>query len=342
MPLTPRTGISRTFRSGGPGVGDRVVIRRRVPGTEREATDVIGHVLSLRPLVVRPQEVGGLPSQAPGIEIDSAAVLTVRLMPERTVKNSEIRACEVAAARALPGSHQKLTRDGGWLMRHDAGSPDSLETPPWVNSAVPVGRAAGFRAVPTSEITDFYARYGKPATLQIPERIARPAERLVGAAEWTLGPEVIVMTRPLDPPAASGLTVPRDKTEQSLPEGFRIISPAATKNTAPANARILDPAGTVVISAQATITRDDVGELWVGLRATDAGPDYREAGLEDVLVREILRWGAVGGATRAFTQVVHTDRRAIARYRAAGFAEHHRHRHARRCPDDQSSTPKLA
>ncbi|AIG64708.1 acetyltransferase [Corynebacterium atypicum] len=181
--------MSRIFRTESPAVGSRVVVRRRVPGTEREVTDVIGHVLQLDPLVVRPQEIGGLPSQAEALTIDPAAVVTIRVMPDRTVKNADIRAVEVATARAFPGLEHRLSRDGQWLLRHGDGVTERS------NSASPIGRAAGFGAVPLAEIMEFYARVGAPAIIQIPERIARPAERLCAGPEWRLGPEVMVMTR---------------------------------------------------------------------------------------------------------------------------------------------------
>ena len=51
--------MSRIFRSDAVQVGERVVARRDFGGVH---SDVIGHVLSLNPLVIRPQEVGGFPS----------------------------------------------------------------------------------------------------------------------------------------------------------------------------------------------------------------------------------------------------------------------------------------
>ena len=75
--------------------GDRVVVRRRAGS---HLTDVIGHVVSLDPLVVRPQKVGGLPSEAEAIRIDDP--LVVRRMSPRRVRNSDIRAVETAYARA--------------------------------------------------------------------------------------------------------------------------------------------------------------------------------------------------------------------------------------------------
>src|SRR5699024_1408906 len=68
------------------------------------------------------------------------------------------------------------------------------------NSAAPLGRSAGFGAVPLAELREFYARHGLPVKVLIPERIGAPAEKLVEAGGWRLGPEIIVMTRSLEDP----------------------------------------------------------------------------------------------------------------------------------------------
>ena len=74
--------MSRIFRSDDVGVGDRVVVRQR---RGEHASDIIGHVVSLDPLVVRPQEVGGFPSSKEAIEV--ANVHIIKKLSARTVRN---------------------------------------------------------------------------------------------------------------------------------------------------------------------------------------------------------------------------------------------------------------
>ena len=100
--------MSRIFRSDEVAVGDRVVVRQR---RGEHASDIIGHVVSLDPLVIRPQEVGGFPSAKEAIEV--ADVHIIKKLSPRTVRNSEIRALEARLAERLD-VHEKAWA-GGWL-----------------------------------------------------------------------------------------------------------------------------------------------------------------------------------------------------------------------------------
>ena len=76
-----------------------MVVRRRFGN---HATDVIGHVEALDPLVIRPQKVGGLPSDAAALTIPAEDILVIRRLSPRRIRNSDIRAVETAYARAFP------------------------------------------------------------------------------------------------------------------------------------------------------------------------------------------------------------------------------------------------
>ena len=168
--------MSRIFRSDAVAVGDRVVVRQR---RGEHASDIIGHVVSLDPLVIRPQEVGGFPSSKEAIEVTDLHI--IKKLSPRTVRNSEIRALEQRLAERLTIREESWA--GGWLMR--TGDTDEA------NSAVPLGPSAGFEPLPIDAIRSFYTQRGLPVRLTIPERIRKPALKVVDDA-WDLQEEQVV------------------------------------------------------------------------------------------------------------------------------------------------------
>ncbi|MCS5479699.1 GNAT family N-acetyltransferase [Corynebacterium sp. YIM 101645] len=326
------------FRSDEVDIGDRVVVRRRLPGTPGHYTDVIGHVLSTDPLTVRPQSVGGLPSSAPAVEIPAELVQVVKRLSPRTIRNSDIRAVEVATAKAFPGIEHTWTTDGQWLMRAGDGITERS------NSAAPLGRSAGFAPLPLEEIAAFYRRHGLPVKVLIPERIGRPAEKLVEAGGWELGPEIIVMTRSLgDLPAPEqdpGLVFSVD----DQPDEDWLALYNFRGRPLPVHAlellrgqidgrmgfgRLCTPAGETVAITRGTLTPSEDDRLWLGYSAVEVAAAYRRRGLGTRLGAEMLSWGAANGATDAYLQVIATNTAGRALYAKLGFIEHHRHRYAR-------------
>lgn len=140
------------FRSDAVEVGDRVVARREYAGGVK--SDVIGHVQSLDPLVIRPQQVGGYPSDKEAVEIAPDELKIIKKLSPRTIRNSDIRHVEEAIASAYPEAHQRWSADGQWLMR--------------ASGSVPLGPSAGFTPMPTTEILD----HAGPRLL-LPERIGK-------------------------------------------------------------------------------------------------------------------------------------------------------------------------
>lgn len=167
--------MSRIFRSDDVVVGDRVVVRQR---RGEHASDIVGHVVSLDPLVVRRQEVGGFPSSKEAIRVDNVHI--IKKLSARTVRNSEIRALERQLADDLPTTDETWAE--GWLMR--TGDTDEA------NSAVPLGPSAGLQPVPIDTIRAFYRERDLPVRLLIPERIGKPALKLLDDT-WTLAEEQI-------------------------------------------------------------------------------------------------------------------------------------------------------
>ncbi|WP_291313996.1 N-acetylglutamate synthase, CG3035 family [Corynebacterium sp. UBA2622] len=319
--------MSRFFRSDDIAVGDRVVVRRR---RGEHASDVIGHVVTLDPLVVRPQEVGGLPSFREAIEIGEAHI--VKKLSPRTVRNSDIRAVETAYAKAFPGQEQKLI--DGWLARSGA---DIAERS---NSAVPIGHSAGFNPAPLDALREFYAAHGQPVQLLIPERIGKPALKLLDES-WTLGEEILVMTHHLDAGDAGEISA-RFRADDSPDEawlsmyhyrGRTLPAPALMALSERIDGRIafarLVEGGETVAVTRATLTESADGRVWLGYSAVEVHPAHRRRGLGTELTRSLLAWGAANGAQAAYLQTRVSNTAAVEMYRKAGFIEHHRHRYAR-------------
>lgn len=309
--------------------------RREIEG---KFSDVIGHVIQLSPLRIRPQEVGGYPSALPFVEIPAAQLKIIKRLSPRTVRNSDIRAIEVATAAAFPGKEHTWTSDGQWLMRAGDGVTGRS------NSAAPLGPSAGFVPVLIDEIDAFYARHKLPTRLLLPERLGKPAQRLLGPG-WDLEPEIIVMTRGLDSLDDVALAAPDPQFEVSAQPDqdwldlyhFRgqALPPAALEylrhhidgTLGFGRIRI---AGKTVAITRGTLTYSGDGTCWLGYSAVEVAEDWRRRGLGTRLGAQMLRWGAEHGADRAYLQVQSLNTAGIGLYTKLGFNEHHRHLYAMR------------
>lgn len=199
-------------------VGRRVIVRRALTDEEalasgKKTTDVIGHVLSMDPFVVRPQVRAGVRADesVAAVDFSDKHILIVKALPDHPVRNSDIRAVETATAKAFPGIAHVV--ESGWLLRAGDGITERS------NSALPLEPGASTQPVPLEKIKSFYDSHDLPVRIAVPDRIAKPAQALVAGSEWTVGPDIVVMTRSLDgdlPPAVLG--VESDSTEQALDE----------------------------------------------------------------------------------------------------------------------------
>lgn len=336
--MTPRLP---QFRSHNPKIGDRVVVRRRIEGAEGADvhwTDVIGHVMGLDPLVVRPQSIGGMPSEAEGIEIPEQQLEVVKILSPRTIRNSDIRAVEVATAKAFPGLINEWS--GGWLLRAGDGITERS------NSASPLGPTTGFDPVPMEAVEEFYARHDLPVRLHIPERIGKPAQKVISADPdaWTMGSEILVMSKPLstidsvDLPEGLSFRVDEQPDDEWLnmyhfrgqalpPQALELLR---TKiDGVMGFARLITAEGQTVAITRATITSAE-SRTFLGYSAVEVAPAYRRRGLGTALGARIQQWGADMGAEEAYLQVISANEAGIGLYTKLGFTEHHRHRYAER------------
>lgn len=199
-------------------VGRRVIVRRALTDEEalasgKRTTDVIGHVLSMDPFVVRPQVRAGVRADesVAAVDFSDKHILIVKALPDHPVRNSDIRAVETATAKAFPGIAHVV--ESGWLLRAGDGITERS------NSALPLEPGASTQPVPLEKIKSFYDSHDLPVRIAIPDRIAKPAQVLVAGPEWTVGPDIVVMTRSLDgdlPPAE--LAAESDSAAQVLDE----------------------------------------------------------------------------------------------------------------------------
>lgn len=347
-------------------VGRRVIVRRALTDEEalasgKKTTDVIGHVLSMDPFVVRPQVRAGVRADesVAAVDFSDKHILIVKALPDHPVRNSDIRAVETATAKAFPGIAHVM--ESGWLLRAGDGITERS------NSALPLEPGASTQPVPLEKIKSFYDSHDLPVRIAIPDRIAKPAQALVAGPEWTVGPDIVVMTRSLDgdlPPAVLG--VESDSTEQALDEHSAELANVQVDiadqpdddwlelyhfrgTTLPEHALQLlrneidgrmcfgrlqvpddnAPEGmrTVAIT-RGTLTESDDGRVWLGFSAVEVAADMRRRGLGTLLGIHMMHWGAQHGADSAYLQVLGSNEAGIALYRTLGFTEHHRHRYA--------------
>ncbi|MBG9258610.1 GNAT family N-acetyltransferase [Corynebacterium belfantii] len=291
-------------------VGDRIVVRQ-------EEFDTIGHVLNVDPLIVRPHARGGLPSNAEPVRIDNP--LMIKRLSPRTVRNADIRAIEVATAKAFPGIEH--TWCGQWLLRAGDGVTERS------NSAAPLGPQALFTPVPYEEIKEFYRRHNLPALILVPERIA-PA--IPGD-----GPEIIVMTHPLDSVAEIGSLHAEflDQPDDDWLELYHFRGKALPRHALELLRTTIDGRmcfGRIKRDGKTVaITRGTITDSYLGYSAVEVAPEYRRQGLATELGAAMLAWGKAHGAHTAYLQVIESNAAGIGLYHKLGFVEHHRHKYVR-------------
>ncbi|WP_423200953.1 N-acetylglutamate synthase, CG3035 family [Corynebacterium diphtheriae] len=301
---------STKFRTGPVQVGDRIVVRQ-------EEFDTIGHVLSVDPLIVRPHARGGLPSNAEPVRIDNP--LMIKRLSPRTVRNADIRAIEVATAKAFPGIEH--TWCGQWLLRAGDGITERS------NSAAPLGPQALFTPVPYEEIKEFYRRHNLPALILVPERIA--------PAIPDDGPEIIVMTHPLDSVAEIGSLQAEflDQPDDEWLELYHFRGKALPRHALELLRTTID--GRMCFGRlkrdgkTVAITRGTITDSYLGYSAVEVAPEYRRQGLATELGAAMLAWGKAHGAHTAYLQVIESNAAGIGLYHKLGFVEHHRHKYVR-------------
>ncbi|MFF0817358.1 GNAT family N-acetyltransferase [Rhodococcus sp. NPDC003318] len=302
-----------------------MVLRYKLPpGYPQPLTDIIGELVALSPAVVVRAPDGRV------VQVSADQVVALKTLGARPVASREIRALELAAADAWPGTEQ--TWIDGWLLRYGDGFTRRA------NAAAPLGRAHRIGDLYSGETLErlraWYAERGRALTLLLPDRLGTAPEG------WTTGGETLVMAADI-----GNLTLPDgtsivEVTDRPGPDwlasyhyrGALLPEPALAVLSAVRDGRVAfgavrGGAETLAIT-RAAITDAPDDRRWVGLAAVEVAQAHRRRGLGFLICGEMIRWGRDRGATHTYVQVEEDNAGAIALYRALGFVDHHRYRYA--------------
>jgi N-acetylglutamate synthase len=287
-----------------PDVGDRVVVRYRLPaGSVPPLTDVIGHLLAVGPKLAVRTKRGDV------VEIAADDVVTMKVVAAASVRTGDIRNLEHAAALAWPGVEQNWL--GGWLLRFGRGSTRRA------NSAVPlnVSTRDELRAV-----ADWYGARGVAPLVAAPDRLLRIPPGVSTDAE------TLVMTGDLpsrDP--VRGVALAPQPNDEWLRLYRREVPVDVLTAVINGEVTFAELGGAAVGRAALTTAPD--GTPWVGLSAVHVIAEDRRRGLARELCSALLAWGGERGATRGYVQVLADNTAAISLYESMGFTVHHRSRY---------------
>ncbi|GAA2056332.1 N-acetylglutamate synthase, CG3035 family [Williamsia deligens] len=305
--------------------GDRVVVRfakgdgapgdwRRDPSATR--TDVTGVLVSADDTAIVVRRDGE------EVSIPAALVLSVRVLPDRAVRTSEIRELETAAAHGWPGTDRETV--DGWLLRAGGG---------WsrrANSAVPLAFGVTADVATLSVIRRWYDDHGLPTTIAA-------VDRVLPAGAVPDGVRVAVMTRDIlsvRPDPAVFVDVSTTPTDDWLAAviGHRdeVVDPAVAADvlSAVVDGTLLFASvtvdGTLVATGRGAITRStEAAPTWLGLSCLRTHPDHRGHGVGTAVVTALMQDARKTGCERAYLQVEQDNAAAIRLYRRLGFVRHH-------------------
>ncbi|HMS74827.1 MAG: GNAT family N-acetyltransferase [Gordonia sp.] len=322
-----------------PLIGDRVVVRYRLGadtpadwrGAPNPATtsgpslsDVTGVVVGDGADRIR------LDRDDTVVEIPRSAVTSIRVLSLRTVRNSEIRAVEYAAAHAWPGTESQWI--DGWLVRAGGGYTRRA------NCAVPIDIGARADGPTLSAITDWYRDRSLPPQLAWPDRLL-PAAHLPGRIEQpvqVLTAEIAQVTggtstaEVICEPAAGSewLDVRLDPATSPADHAMAAAVISSVRNGRLVFAGIRDDERLVAIGRGA-ITPTAAGNPVLGVTALHTLSGHRGRGLGGQVLAALLGWGRDLGAGTAYLQVDAANRAAGAWYRRLGFGLHHQYGYVR-------------
>ncbi len=289
-----------------PGLGTRVSLRYRLPvGSTPPHSDVVGHLVDTGAVVSVRTRHGDI------VDVASADILAVRVVPEIPVRTGEIRNLEHAAALGWPGIEQQW--QDGWLLRYGLGSTRRA------NSAVPLSFTSHTELVAAAR---WYASRGVPALISAADRLFKVPEGIPVDAE------TLVMTSDLSGAAAvSGMTLTDRPTEIWRTINPRDIPEEVLTAVMDGEVAFGELAGAAV--GRVAVTDAPDGTRWAGLSAVHVNADARGQGLARSLCAGLLEWARRRGATRAYVQVVSDNTPAQRLYQSMDFAVHHRLRYVR-------------
>ncbi len=309
-----------------PFIGDRVVVRyrlgNRTPADWRgNPTATLSDVTGLLvddgdPLVV---DRDGTREAVP-----RTAISSIRILSRVTVRNSQIRALEGAAAAAWPGVESTIV--AGWLLRSGRGFTRRA------NSAIPLEFGARADAATLGEIRAWYRERGLPMLVALPDRLV-PAGQITGRP---VSGEIDVLVRDVDgfpaaaDPAVGLATAPTPAwlrayrgPEVDVDTATAVVSASRGPVTFAAVEDDTAELGGPRSIGRGSVTAAEDGTRWLGLTAIWTHPARRRSGLAGAVLSTLVAWGIDEGAERIYVQVEGDNRVAGNWYRALGFGLHH-------------------
>lgn len=314
-------------------VGRRVVVRYRLdpPVDGAHATDVLGMLDVWEPGRLRVTTADGRT-----VEVAESDVITAKPIPPRTVRRSDVRDLEAAAAAGWQALESEWL--GGWLLRASDGFTRRA------NSCLPLGDPGLPVAAAIPAVRRWYDARELPAVFQLPLPLSGVLGRTLDAAGWTVGSEdVVVMSAPIaDIAAALRPALPRVRVETEPDEAWLASYHYRAADLPDVGRRVLvnadvagfasvDDAGERVAIARGAVTSAPSGRRWVGVTAVEVTPPHRRRGLGTHIVAGLAAWAAAHGAEDTYLQVSSDNAVAVAAYEKLGFTEHHRY-HYRSAP----------
>lgn len=315
-------------------VGRRVVIRYRLdePAGHAAATDVIGVLDAWADGTLRVTTADGRT-----VEVDETKVIAAKPVPPRTVRRSEVRDLEAAAAAGWRALETEWL--GGWFLRASDGFTRRA------NSCLPLGDPSMPIATAVDAVRRWYDARTLPPAFQLPLPLAGALGRTLDAAGWTVASEdVLVMTASIaDVAAAARPDLPPVRVDTE-PDGAWLASyhyrgdelpPAARRvlvNAELVGFASVDDGDERAAIARGAVTSSPSGRRWIGITAVEVARRHRRRGLGTHIVAGLASWAGEHAATDVYLQVSADNAAAIATYAKLGFVEHHRY-HYRRAPE---------
>lgn len=238
-----------------------------------------------------------------------------------------VRALEERTARAWPAS--EIVRVGGWECRFAGGYTGRA------NSVNPYGPATGGLEENLRRCEELFRERELRPVFRItplvdpPDLDARLAER-----GYVRRSETRVLVRDAGSPPAGAADPELHLSERlaspwlellskwaGIPREFETRHRSILESIRPARVFALLRSGGSPVACGLAVRE----EPWVGLFDLATAPEHRRRGFGARLVGGLLRWGAAGGAPRAYLQVVAGNEPALRLYHREGFREAYRY-----------------
>ena len=292
-------------------VGERVVVRRLVPGETGPSggpamTDVLGTCVSWSrdECVVQPES-------GPAVTIPLATIVSGKPVPPRPSVRHRVGSREAEGHALVLWPHVETEALGEWVLRTDPAPVGRLLKR--ANSCLAIGDPGVPLDDAVERVTAFYGARGRDALAQVETGSEVAAhldaagwEDVAGGASYfqvaSLARALRACARP-EPDEAADLLEIEDGPRVEL----RLVQ-----------------SGEVVAGGRAALDGD-----WLGLHALGMEPWLRRRGLATAMMARLLDWGGSRGATTAWLHVEVDNAPALALYDGMGFRTHHRLRYLR-------------